>query len=287
LSSSDTASLRPYYLRKLIVSFNISAQFGCTDTPSMWLADNRSSTTREDISTDLTRLPSFNTSEIRAQTGVDSPTASLVATAMNDVQSNLTEDRKWRILQLIMQCSTENYKCALDVDNSVDLYSAASQDDSNGHNDILTLVSQLDQAPIDYFIPSFHYRIRLLHIHFSFQKCIIKHQSKIAEDRRIRKRARKGEQLEPLPDHGTSAKTRALKEIFQQPSLTPAQQKQLSRRIDTYTGLGHNLAYLVVQLGTGLLLALPTSTVYECHLNMSFKGSRPIEPNEYVFYTIT
>lgn len=121
----------------------------------MWLAESRSGATREDISTDLTNLPSFNATEIRAQTGVDSPTASLVANAMEDTQSNLTEDRKWRILQLIMQCSTESYKCALDVDNSVDLYSAVSQDYSDGHNDVLTLVSQLDQAPIDYLCPRF------------------------------------------------------------------------------------------------------------------------------------
>jgi hypothetical protein len=221
------------------------------------------------------------------QTGLSQTDVQIVQRALEDSDCTLTKDRRWRILQMIMQCSIENFEnlVAAPQDTLSPAPLTISADQINSFNAILLLVNELQESSKEFLLPCLHYRMRLIELHVFFESRIHHEKIQISRTRAIRKRQQAaGEKLDALPKFGMMPRNRVLDAIIALDKNEPLLQKRLRRRLTTYVNSGSILYLLALQLGLGLLLALPSSSVYHCDLKLhplnSPRDCKPLEPSE-------
>jgi hypothetical protein len=212
----------------------------------------------------------------------------IIGLAMADMDGTLDLQRRWRILQMVAQCSGEGFKHLTTQKSPV-----ASNERSQTHsqNQLFLILEELDKTSGDYFMASLHYRMRLLELCSSFHDKVAEHKKKMGKARQERNRMSAFRlPLDPLPDAGKSAKSRAMDEIIGACSDTEpiSVHRRLQQRLMTYTDLGACLAFLIVHLGFNILLVLPASTTQPHQFKLLRaidyygKPCKPIEPSEYV-----
>jgi hypothetical protein len=224
-----------------------------------------------------------DTASIEFETHSEDLTEKDVKTIHRALADNaLTEERRWRILQMIMQCSIPDLEHVATAQKAL---TSLSETDTTSATHILLLLEKLKKTPSSFFLPALQHRMRLMDFHVVLERQVQHEKDQMKYNSDIRKRlSAGGQKLEPLPSAGLSVKTRALNAIIAAGGDNTVPQKRLRQQMDTYATCGSNLKFLVLKLGLGLLLALPSCTVYQCDVKLrpspSSRHCKNIEPSE-------
>jgi hypothetical protein len=198
--------------------------------------------------------------------------------------NSLAEERRWRIVQMIMQCSIPDFE---QLAFAHKVLPPPFKHESTPAKNILLLMEKLQRTSSEYFLPALQHRMRLMELHVAFENQVRHEETQMRHNLAVRKRlSAAGEKLERLPNSGMSAKNRALDAIIAvEGDDNKTAQKRLRKQMETYTSYGANLKFLVLKLGLGLLLALPSCTVHQCDFKLrpsfSSQDEKHIEPSEY------
>lgn len=211
---------------------------------------------------------------------IDEQHVQLIKRALAD--TSLPEERRWRIVQMIMQCSTPNF------DQLALAHKALPSSFENGLNPaktVLLMMEKLKRTSSEFFLPALQYRMRLMELHVAFENQVLHERTQMDHNRILRRRAAPYEKLEPLPNFKKSAKTRALDTIIAAEGNHNTSQMRLRKQMETYTSCGANLKLLVLKIGLRILLALPPCTVHQCNFKLrplsASRDEKNIEPAEY------
>jgi hypothetical protein len=201
--------------------------------------------------------------------------------AMSDTQDSIAQEKKWRLLQMILQCSMNSYEARITLPSPQPSPMIWLTPEAK----IYGLVTELDRSIEQYFFPTLHRRLRLIELHVSFESQVeLEHQRK-SRERSIRNReSAGGKKLERLPQSGKSPKNCVLDKIIDAGPSQSSSQRNLRKKLLTLIHLGSVLHLMVCNLGLGVLLALPPCTVHQYDLKLqslhTVEHRRPIEPTE-------
>jgi hypothetical protein len=201
--------------------------------------------------------------------------------ALAEPTHSITQERKWRLLQMVMQCSMKSY----DDRNTSPALQTSTVNRSAPASEIHDLVTELDRSMEQYFFPSLHYRLRLIELHVWFETQVrLEHERKLKEMAIRRREFAAGEKPAPLNQSGIRAKNIVLDMIINAGNSKLPSYGNLRKKINTFMKLGSVLHLLVCNLGLGILLALPSCTVYQHDLKLQsstpVEHHRPLEPSE-------
>jgi hypothetical protein len=196
--------------------------------------------------------------------------------------STVTLERKARIAQMIMQCSSSNFP---DLAHGVTTFTPAAQAITRTISIVMDEISQSKDA---FRLPAFCQRRLFIELAVLFQRQLDRERVISNEDRKRRKRARCIDDSTESLQRGRSIPNKVLDIIIAEiPGKDKVSQKQLRARLRERIDIGHTLSTMVLQLGLGVLFALPATTVYASELTLSFNChhaslSQALEPRESV-----
>jgi hypothetical protein len=201
--------------------------------------------------------------------------------ALAESTDSIAQEKKWRLLQMVMQCSIKSYD---DRINSPALQASAVNRPTSA-TEIHDLVMELDRTVEQYFFPSLHYRLRLIELHVWFETQVRLEHERRLRVRRIRRREfASGDKPAPLIRSGMQPRSIVLDMVVNAGTIQSSSQRNLRKKMSTFMKLGSVLHLLVCNLGLGILLALPACTIYQCDLKLQsstpVEHYRPLEPSE-------
>lgn len=279
--SHDRSNLRQYYFRKLLHGYNLSSYYSkLTNCSTMIVA--RSTLPGSNTWDHSNSLDNCGPLELDPADFTDEILHTLRLALHNDDNCQLTADKKLRILQLIMQCGVRDLK-RLSIMRS-DCASAFDSQPITSPTAMLTLVDDIERSLDSFYMPTLVHRFLLIKLYLSFEAQVSLETATMRRTRNIRRRQQKpGEKLDPLPNRGVSAKNRVLDLMFKDQSDNVTLRSS-RRRTEMFVTSGSNLHFLVSNLSLGLLLALPSHTVYPISFRLQTLNAKqncqPIECSE-------
>jgi hypothetical protein len=236
-----------------------------------------------------TVTPAINTSATVAgisagfvpdSTSLNDQETDAIMLALADTTDSIAQEKKWRLLEMVMQCSMKGY----DDRTAVPALQTSAVNRTKSATEIQDLIIELDRSIEQYFFPSLHYRLRLIELHVWFETQVRLEQKRKSKERAIRKREfAAGEKPAPLKQSGISVRNLVLDMIINAGTVQLPSQRNLRKKMNTFMKLGSVLHLLVCNVGLGILLALPSCTVYQCDLKLqssTIEHHKPLEPSE-------
>jgi hypothetical protein len=283
-SGTEPPSLRSYYLRKLLGAIVFSYQhreltndssgdlvlFNSSHLPDNSCLDAAISSTATTCSeTLLLDLASFSNKQLSPH----------LKDALLDEGCQLTLEEKARILQMIMQCSTDVLKpigrLLQPADKSQD---AAVEGRQDFCSTMLILVEKIDRVKEEFYLPMIQQRMLDIQLAKTFTCEIRLEEERMKQERQIRKRMHaQGMKLIRNKDSGKTAKGRVLDRLIH--ALAEKSPRMSRSRLTVYIRLGSSLDYLSSKLGIGLLLTLPADTTDVCDLHLPFPLAKNAFPS--------
>jgi hypothetical protein len=187
-------------------------------------------------------------------------------------QSSISKEKRGRLVQMIIQCSMEEFESLSKSDMSTD-HGPRVDGDGMPPRDMISVYNDIAQNS-DSCIPAFRQRILYIELYLAYKRQVVPLKEERERTRKRRKRQlAAGEKVDPLPNRGQMTKTVVLDKIISSSNVQySASQKQLRTRLETYIAFGDTLKSLADNLGLGITLALPSATVQRCDLKATFRS---------------
>lgn len=196
--------------------------------------------------------------------------------ALASTETSIDLERKARLAQMIMQCSSNDFPRINDWKLSV-----AENTNLAAQNSVRTIpmvMEEISRSKEAFSAPTLHQRRLLIELAVMYEIQVRKEVEHMQTARKLRRRAQaNGEKVEPLSNSGKTAQNRVLDRLIWQSAsgdrisyknqqLGSKERFRLRERIN----IGQNLCAIVLRLGPGALFGLPATTVYPSEISLSF-----------------
>jgi hypothetical protein len=208
----------------------------------------------------------------------------LLKRAVLDNGCTTTFERRARLAQMIMQCSSSQFDACMNHEIG------SAEGSLSTPRSITMVMEEITRSSEAFCIPTLYQRLLYMELDVMFR---IQEQQEIKKMQEVRKQRKRmqagGTILDSLPESGKSSYNRVLDRIIAQMAAQDESSVRTQRtRLRTWINIGQSLNAIVFTLGPGVLFALPATTVYPPNMALSFRRCRhasldkALEPNEQV-----
>jgi hypothetical protein len=269
--------MRSYYLRKLLEGYRTSTvQYQLTGRSAVAVPISSECSLH-----DVDKAEAFCEATWKIATDIPN-----LHTALADV-SLPSQSRKARILQLILQCSADEFERLL-ANGPASHVARDELQIRNGVSNIFALVEQIEDST-DMYLHALRSRFLLIKLHSFFTKQMQDLARQRKHDRVLRRREKaSGHTPGPLPSgSGTKLKNAVMDRIIETiPGTESQSQRSWRARLTRHLRVAERYSSMMSNLGYGILLGIPYKEAAPCDLKSFIPdehiSTKPIHTDEYV-----